>query len=835
MQGDFSEKYTSVLQRAFCALFLLAGLLSASPARAQSLDPLIVGQDLGRQLIAQSLGIDPLTIATQTDLDAFITSYPGGTAALSTALSSALNVPGVTPSSISTILSGGNPVDISGFLGSSMIPSLTAGSLTLTQISQFANFSPDLTSMLAGGSGSFAPLIQNALSIDVGLQTIGAAFGIDPSAVFGAIGSPSLLNGLIGSYGGIGGFSGALSSALNIPGINLSGISGALMADPLSIAGFLGDSIVPSLLGSGISIPQIQQMLAFNPDFSSLLSGFSPVPSLDTILQNVVDVDLGLQTIGAAFGLNSSAIFSTIGNPALLTNFVNINGGINAFSNTLTGVLNMPSITGGITTALSSGIGNLPSILGSQVSSVLQGSGLSTGSIIGMLSSNPTFGNEIIGGLSTGNFNFSSIPGTTGVLGGTTTASLGGSIECADQYFVEDTGKTHMAIELEEDRRWMFEDVFIGHILPSMMMMTHQLTAVAMQQVFAMVPYFDAWTQMESQRLIQQLQAQAHKDYHPSEGICEFATIVRSLANSDRNRQFNTSAFSQYMLERQAGQGDVGATEGRKEDRQNRAEQYTQTYCDPRDNNTAMGKLCDGTAATAERKNKDLDYNRILLEPETLDVDFLDNATAPTEQEQDLFTMTSNLFAPEVLTRIPKAYLKDPPTTGGDTQGNPLQANVLEAQSLVAKRSVAQNSINAIVGMKAEASMKYAPTEPDFPSDQKGAEPYLYAFLKDLGFDETNIKEMIGENPSYYAYMGILTKKIYQNPEFYINLYDKPANVARKRVALKAIELMQDRDIFQSQLRTEATMSVLLEMAVQDSQSGVANQEGNFTGEGPKP
>ncbi|MCB9978796.1 MAG: hypothetical protein H6862_04225 [Rhodospirillales bacterium] len=834
MQETFSGKCISILQSALCVFFLLTGLLSASPARAQSLDPIVVGQDLGRQLIAQSLGIDPLTIATQTDLDAFITSYPGGTTALSTALSSALNVPGVTPSSISTVLSGGNPVDISGFLGSSMIPSLTAGTLTLTQISQLANFSPDLTSMLAGGSGSFTPLIQNALSIDVGLQTIGAAFGIDPSAVFATIGSPGLLNGLIGSYGGIGGFSATLSSALNIPGIDLSGISGALMADPLSIAGFLGDGIVPSLFSSGISIPQIQQMLAFNPDFSSILSGFSPVASLEGILQNVVDVDLGLQTIGAAFGLNSSAIFSTIGNPALLTNFVNINGGISAFSNTLTGVLNMPSITSGITTALSSGIGNLPSILGSQVSSVLQGSGLTTGNIIGMLSSNPTFGNEIIGGLSSGNFNFSSIPGTTGVLGGTTTSS-GSSIECADQYFVNDTGKTHMAIELEEDRRWMFEDVFIGHILPSMMMMTHQLTAVAMQQVFAMVPYFDAWTQMESQRLIQQLQAQAHKDYHPSEGICEVATIVRSLANSDRNRQFNTSAFSQYMLERQAGQGDVGATEGRKEDRRNRVMQYTQTYCDDRDNNTAMQNLCDGTAASAERKNKDLDYNRILLEPETLDVDFLDNAGVPTEQEQDLFTMTSNLFAPEVLTRIPKAYLKDPPTTSGDTQGNPLQANVLEAQSLVAKRSVAQNSINAIVGMKAEASMKYAPTEPDFPSDQKGAEPYLYAFLRDLGFDETNIKEMIGENPSYYAYMGILTKKIYQNPEFYINLYDKPANVARKRVALKAIELMQDRDIFQSQLRTEATMSVLLEMAVQDSQSGVANQEGNFTGEGPRP
>lgn len=833
MRETFSKKCKDVLRSVLCACFLLACLLPASRSFAQSLDPVVVGEDLGRQLIAQALGISPSVIATQTDLDGYITGYPGGTTALATALSSALNVPGVSPSSITSILSGASPVDISGFLGSSMIPSLSAGGLTLTQISQFAGFSPDLTSMLSGGSGSFAPMIQNALSVDVGLQTIGAALGIAPNAVFGTIGSPALFNGLIGSYGGIGGFSGTLSGALNIPGISAAGILGSLTADPLGIAGFLGNGVVPSLLGGGLSIPQIEQMLAFNPDFSSLLSSVSPVASLNGVIQNVVNVDLGLQTIGATFGLNSGSVFGLIGSPGLLNSFIGSVGGIGAFSSTLTGALNMPTLTSGISAALGSGVGNLPSVLGSQISSVLLGSGLTTSGIIGMLSSNPSFGNEIIGGLSSGNFNFTGVPGPTGVLSGTPSPS--GSMECADQYFVEDTGKTHMAIELEEDRRWMFEDVFIGHVLPAMMMMTHQLTAVAMQQVFAILPYFDAWTQMESQRLIQQLQAQAHKDYHPSEGICEFATIVRSLANSDRNRQFNTSAFSQYMLERQAGQGDVGATEGRKEDRRNRVMQYTSTYCDPEDNNTAMGKLCDGTSSTKERRNRDLDYNRILLEPETLLVDFLDNATAPTEQEQDLFTMTSNLFAPEVLTRIPKAYLKDPPTTGGDTQGNPLQANVLEAQSLVAKRSVAQNSINAIVGMKAEASMKYAPTEPDFPSDQKGAEPYLYAFLRDLGMTDADIKEMIGENPSYYAYMGILTKKIYQNPEFYVNLYDKPANVARKRVALKAIELMQDRDIFQSQLRTEATMSVLLELAVQEAQSSVANQEGHFTGEGPNP
>lgn len=48
------------------------------------------------------------------------------------------------------------------------------------------------------------------------------------------------------------------------------------------------------------------------------------------------------------------------------------------------------------------------------------------------------------------------------------------------------------------------------------------------------------------------------------------------------------------------------------------------------------------------------------------------------------------------------------------------------------------------------------------------------------------------------------------NPDFYAHLYDSPANVSRKKVAMKAIELMLDRAIYESQLRKEMSVSVLL-------------------------
>lgn len=377
----------------------------------------------------------------------------------------------------------------------------------------------------------------------------------------------------------------------------------------------------------------------------------------------------------------------------------------------------------------------------------------------------------------------------------------------------------HMPIEFEETRRFLFEDLFIGHILPSMMFMTEQLTVVALQQVQAIGMFFDAKEQLEAQLLIQQLQARALKDYYPSAGICEFGTVVRSLAASERQSEFNMRAFSSYMLQRQRGTGDINASEGSREDREARLEQYTQRYCDPREQNSGLGQLCQG-GGTQERRNKDIDYTRIVDEPETMRVDYTDNQ-APTADEEDLFTLTSNLFSHEVGTRVPKEYLGAPSSAG---ERNPMQDDILEEQAFVAKRTVAQNALNAIVGLKSEGSSKY--------TDDGGSRKYMVELVRQLGLSEEEVRAMLGDNPSYYAQMGVLTKKIFQTPQFYIDLYDKPANVARKRVSLKAIELMQDRDIFRSQLRTEAAVSVLLELGIAELQDEVQNKNASLTGEG---
>jgi hypothetical protein len=113
---------------------------------------------------------------------------------------------------------------------------------------------------------------------------------------------------------------------------------------------------------------------------------------------------------------------------------------------------------------------------------------------------------------------------------------------------------------------------------------------------------------------------------------------------------------------------------------------------------------------------------------------------------------------------------------------------------------------------------------------------YLGAVLTELGIPENEVAEYLGDPvygpevyPSYYAQLEILAKKIYQNPDFYANLYDKPANVARKSVALKAIDLMLDRAIYESQIRQEMAMSVLLSSRLRkqfkDAEADMKQQE----------
>ncbi|MGB0719019.1 MAG: hypothetical protein ACPGRX_01010 [Bdellovibrionales bacterium] len=374
----------------------------------------------------------------------------------------------------------------------------------------------------------------------------------------------------------------------------------------------------------------------------------------------------------------------------------------------------------------------------------------------------------------------------------------------------------HTDSEFQAHRTWLISIFWEDNVLPALMLMAEQLTTVAMKQTEMIGGFMDAKHQMETQQVFQELRARAHKDYHPSMEMCEFGTNVKSLVVSERRGEINALALSQRAQDRALGNANTAGAEGKKSDSQSRLKQFRETYCDPKDHNNGLEFLCGTGASNKMRVNKDIDYARTIDSPWTLDVNFTEGTTQ-TDHEEDVLALAANLYGNEVFFRPGAGYLRDKP----NVDISDLQMAYMDARAIRAKRSVAENSYNAIVGMKSAGTA--------------GSRDYLEALLKELGVDDntanvkresstqTQLDALLGENPSYYAQMEVLTKKIYQNPDFYTNLYDKPANVERKGVALQAISLMQKFDLFKSYLRNEASLSILLELAVTDLQEKIEN------------
>lgn len=419
--------------------------------------------------------------------------------------------------------------------------------------------------------------------------------------------------------------------------------------------------------------------------------------------------------------------------------------------------------------------------------------------------------------------------------------------------------------DLDAFEEWMIDDFFEPLIVPAMADMMTQMGAVAMQYTTIIGLFLDAQVQMDTQRLYRKLQFQAHKDYMVSEDFCWFGTNVKSLAASEDKAKQNVLVLSRLSMDRMMGTLGTTGAQNKFDDYKARWNNFITDNCDRRDNNaqtdgvnpllvdaTGLQLACDhdgqgsGSDMGADllelrRVNRDIDYIRLIDEPRTLDVDFtnadLDSSDFITDtlgsaipefepdEEEDIIALSQNLYGSKLLSRkLSRAELSS----------NTAKNIYFALRSLVAKRTVAQTSFNAIVGLKSYGTsweMNTLNLGPGvtlvgdiFLQEERQTERYMAAIIKQLfhmegasvtvgglmDFSGGNIMDFIGFSPSYYSQLEILAKRIYQNPDFYANLYDSPTNVSRKKVAMQAIGLMVDRAMYESQLRREMSISVLL-------------------------
>ena len=187
-------------------------------------------------------------------------------------------------------------------------------------------------------------------------------------------------------------------------------------------------------------------------------------------------------------------------------------------------------------------------------------------------------------------------------------------------------GETHTAIaemlseSFIEHRIWMIDVFFTEHIRYAMSLMTNQMTAVAMQQVKIIGGFFDAKHQLETQRLFQQLMAEAHSDYQTSEGMCDIGTTSRALYSSDRKVDLTKQVLSKRGMSRQLRSGK-GISRINNSDLLSRIGIFRLKFCNTQDNGAGLDFLCAGYSAPKETRNKDVDYTRTVDSNLTLEID----------------------------------------------------------------------------------------------------------------------------------------------------------------------------------------------------------------------
>lgn len=395
--------------------------------------------------------------------------------------------------------------------------------------------------------------------------------------------------------------------------------------------------------------------------------------------------------------------------------------------------------------------------------------------------------------------------------------------EIMDDIFVKnDTGTGRPAFDehLKAFQQWLVPDVIVPlteqknegflfrHPIRAMRMMTRQLSTFAMQQTLFAGMFLDSQQFTETNRLYQVLKAEAHRDYTPSKDFCWFGTNVRGMAASENRGRFQSIALNKLSMNRHLGHIGTSGAISTEKDRTSRWNKFITTYCNPKDNNwkkTGSGlELACGASGGGEttRINIDIDYPRLIEQNRTLDVSF--DSTAQSNMREDVIALGNNLYGHNPLTKdIKRNAFYD------ENSKERYQELYLALRAVAAKRNVAENSYNAIVELKSSGGTD--------TGDTSSAREFLGSILQEIGVPHNEVFDYIGKDPSYYAQLEILAKKIYQNPDFFVKLYDKPANVQRKGVALKAIELMLDRAIYESQLRREMATSVLLSVKLRDN------------------
>ncbi len=370
------------------------------------------------------------------------------------------------------------------------------------------------------------------------------------------------------------------------------------------------------------------------------------------------------------------------------------------------------------------------------------------------------------------------------------TPSCGRCCNCQSvrNFIIDEVGK-------HED--WLKDTFWNKKLRPALSAMTNQINRGLISNTTAIGGFMDAQNNIATMTTLQTQAAETANTFAPSEQLCRFASLGQSLAASEGKAKTNRLMMVKRSQDRQLGAAGSTGAEGSNADQAVRIRNVTKRYCNAGDNNGQMRTLCRN-GGEDRFLNADIDFAGSFDSKPTLNIDLTGARQASSDDEQTIFALADNLFGHEVAPRPNADALK------GGGRMNDSRVAFMDMRALVAKRSVAENSFNTLVGMKSQGA--------------PGSKSFIASVLKELGVSDQAVLNYLGGNPSYDAQMEVLTKKIYQNPSFYVNLMDSPANVQRQYAAMQSFGLMQQRDIYDSILRSEMLLSLIVEMEIEKYQ-----------------
>ncbi len=373
-----------------------------------------------------------------------------------------------------------------------------------------------------------------------------------------------------------------------------------------------------------------------------------------------------------------------------------------------------------------------------------------------------------------------------------------GGSDCCDCQTIRDYLADRMNVHRRGgggERSFLFDIYWNDVIRPKVEAMLNKIISTSLKKTTAIGGFVDAQNNVRAQTALQAGQAEAARDYAVSEQLCRFGTLGQNLAADEQNARQAQLAIATQEMQRNLGARQSIAQAGSATDVASRMSEFIMEYCDPKSAGSGLGLMCPqgGTKRrfTAvpkdQRFDRDIDYVRTLDHVSTVDFNMRSENNEPGDQ--DILALGHNLYGNRQISGR---------STTNDMKNDAGQKLYFKIRSVATSRAVALNSYAAIAGMKTRGS--------------GGTQRFMRALMLELGEDARLADEALGEAPSYFAQMGFLTKKLYQSPNFIIDLMEGKTNVDRQSTAMEGVELMQDRDLYQSMKRSEMLLAIMVQI-----------------------